>query len=453
MKIALIAKNLQLCEKSLMQSRLLVLAFFFIRTALCAQPGFVQVHGDRFSINGQPYYYIGTNYWYGPLLLWNHDSVAGKKRLVQELDFLKKNGVNNLRVLAAAEGEGIIIGNERVGPAYQPKQGVFRDSLLRGLDLLLSEMGKRNMKAVLYLSNNWEWSGGFLQYLNWNGLMPDSVMQRPLSWDEYRDYVSRFYTCVPCTAAYKEQVKRIVGRTNSITGKNYRNDPTIMAWQLANEPRPMRPASTDAYVQWVEQTAALIKSIDKNHLVSTGSEGLIGSENAETFSRAHQLKNIDYLTIHIWPKNWQWFRDTAISKGFDSVIRKTMDYTTDNLVYAARLHKPLVIEEFGLPRDGQKYAPGSPTYWRNRYFENLMSRVVRSAKSGGILAGCNFWGFAGSGRANTNSHWWSEGDDYVADPPMEEQGLNSVFDVDRSAWAVITRYTGQLQRITTKRHR
>jgi mannan endo-1,4-beta-mannosidase len=307
-------------------------------------------------------------------------------------------------------------------------------------------MGKRDMKAVLYLSNNWEWSGGFLQYLNWNGRMPDSILQRPLSWDNYRDYVSRFYTCASCTTAYHEQVKRIVGRINTITGKAYRNDATIMAWQLANEPRPMRPASVEAYVQWVEQTAALIKSIDKNHLVSTGSEGLIGSENAETYERAHRLKNIDYLTIHIWPKNWQWFRDTSISKGSDSLVQKTMDYISANMVYSASLHKPLVIEEFGLPRDRQQFSPGSPAYWRNRYFDQVMSRVVRSAKSGGSLAGCNFWGFAGSGRANATSHWWSEGDDYLADPPMEEQGLNSVFDVDKTTWAVITRHTKQLYR-------
>jgi len=71
---------------------------------------------------------------------------------------------------------------------------------MQGLDFVLSEMGRRNMKAVIYLSNNWDWSGGWLQYLNWNGLLADSLFKRKLSWDEMRDKVSRFYDCKGCVA-------------------------------------------------------------------------------------------------------------------------------------------------------------------------------------------------------------------------------------------------------------
>ncbi len=39
-------------------------------------------------------------------------------------------------------------------------------------------------------------------------------------------------------------IRAIVGRTNKVTGtRAHANDPTIMAWQLANEPRP---AGSDA---------------------------------------------------------------------------------------------------------------------------------------------------------------------------------------------------------------
>ena len=34
---------------------------------------------------------------------------------------------------------------------------------------LLAEMGKRQMHAVLYFNNSWEWSGGYGQYLEWAG--------------------------------------------------------------------------------------------------------------------------------------------------------------------------------------------------------------------------------------------------------------------------------------------
>ena len=36
------------------------------------------------------------------------------------------------------------------------------------------------------------------------------------------------------------------------------------------------------------------------------------------------------------------------------------------------------------------------------------------------------------------------GDDYMADPPPEEQGLNTVFDQDKSTWNVIQSFTKRL---------
>jgi mannan endo-1,4-beta-mannosidase len=74
-------------------------------------------------------------------------------------------------------------------------------------------------------------------------------------------------------AGYREQAKHIITRTNTITGKKYKDDPVIMSWELANEPRPMRPAANEDYLKWISSTAAFIKSLDKNHLVTTGHEG------------------------------------------------------------------------------------------------------------------------------------------------------------------------------------
>ena len=48
-----------------------------------------------------------------------------------------------------------------------------------------------------------------------------------------------------CRSAFKTYVKKIVNRRNSITGVLYRDDPTIMAWDLANEPYVLGDASGD----------------------------------------------------------------------------------------------------------------------------------------------------------------------------------------------------------------
>lgn len=36
-----------------------------------------------------------------------------------------------------------------------------------------------------------------------------------------------------------------------------------------------------------------------------------------------------------------------------------------------------------------------------------------------------------------------KGDDVLGDPPVEEQGLNSLFDCDKSTWDIITNYTNK----------
>ena len=150
-----------------MRALVIAVCVAFIVLNISASP-FVTSKGHRLYISGRPYYFVGANYWYGSLLGLEKDKKRGVERLRRELDFLKANGVTNLRLMAGAEGSGLMNGVNRVGPPLQTEQGRFDESVLDGLDLVLFEMAKRKMTAVIFLSNNWEWSGGFQQYLVWN---------------------------------------------------------------------------------------------------------------------------------------------------------------------------------------------------------------------------------------------------------------------------------------------
>ena len=86
---------------------------------------FVSVKRHHFYNNGKPYYFVGTNYWYGGLLGLEKDRRRGRDRLRRELDFLQANGVTNLRLMAGTEGSGVLNGVPRVGPPLQPEQGKF----------------------------------------------------------------------------------------------------------------------------------------------------------------------------------------------------------------------------------------------------------------------------------------------------------------------------------------
>lgn len=411
--------------------------FLVTMILVAAAPGvfaapFVTVKGSRFYAGGKPYYFIGTNYWYGSLLGLEKDRRRGIQRLRRELDHLKANGVTNLRLMAGAEGTGLLNGVTRVGPPLQPEAGKFDAAVLEGLDIVLYEMRKRDMRAVIFFSNNWEWSGGFQQYLIWNKVIDSQWLTDKPTWDELRDNVALFYTCESCKQGYRRQVELVLERRNSVNKLRYVDDPTIMAWELANEPRPMRPAANEAYKSWITDSAALIKRVDRRHLVTLGHEGRIGTESLALFEQVHADRNVDYLTIHIWPKNWGWFQNGKMAEGFDNAMRESVAYVNENAAVAVKLNKPMVIEEFGLPRDGQSFDTTSATTLRDRYFERMFSFVGSPG-----IAGANFWAFGGTARPKKGQLFWLPGDELMGDPPMEEQGLNSVFNGDASTWRVI----------------
>ncbi len=100
------------------------------------------------------------------------------------------------------------------------------------------------------------------------------------------------------------------------------------------------------------------------------------------------------------------------------------------------------MEEFGYPRDGFSFSTSSTTEARDRYYKYVFSLVGDNAASGGYFAGCNFWGWGG--RAKLKHTIWQRWDDYVCDPAQEEQGLNSVFRVDKSTMKIIKTMTMQI---------
>jgi mannan endo-1,4-beta-mannosidase len=421
----------------------IIIKFLFISliaaSSCFAQQEFVKVNGTHFTIDGKPYKYIGVNYWYGGLLATNGD--AGKKRLKTELDFLKKNGVTNLRVMVGAEGLTDYLYRTPNEKSLQPEPGKFDENIMAGLDYLLNELGKRNMKAVLHFTNTWEWSGGLGQYLKWNGLGTPPYPKNPgYSWDNYQKFISQFYTCKPCLDEVDNYIKYVLNRTNSLNGKKYIDDAAIMAWEIINEPRPMDTSAIPAFEAWMRHVSALVKSIDKNHLLTTGSEGDIASFNdISVYESIHADKNIDYLTIHIWPKNWGWFKDTSINKSYNNILTKAETYAQRHLELAKKINKPLVIEEFGLPRDLHVYNTSATTYNRDKFYAFIFSMVMTNTD----IAGCNFWAFGGTSRPIPGQIFWKDGDEFMGDPGGEEQGLNSVFDSDATTWGIIKQYTSK----------
>jgi mannan endo-1,4-beta-mannosidase len=370
-------------------------------------------------------------------------------RLRRELDRLAALGVANLRILAASELSPL---KNSLRPAFHDRTPPHDERLLRGLDLALAEVGRRGMTAVVYLNNFWEWSGGMATYLYWtNGGRYVDMNDPGHPWPEFPDFTSGFYESGPAMALSHDYLRGVVRRVNTVTGRLYRDDPAIMAWQLANEPRPggseaVAAERMPAFRAWVAATARLIKSRDPNHLVSTGSEGLKGCvESAACVLAEHAIPEVDYLTAHVWPLNWSWVDTADLAGTWAAGEAKVSDYLVRHIALAAQLGKPLVFEEFGFPRDGGAYDPGTPTVWKDRFYRLIYDAVLADARAGGPVAGSNFWAWSGEGRAAHEDHRFRRGDTaWLGDPPHEPQGWYGVFDSDAASQATIRAHAASL---------
>ena len=446
----------------------LIFALFAAMAAVCAccvhvddSSEFVKVVNGQFVRGEDTLSFVGTNFWYGPLIA-SEGRGGNRDRLHKELDALKSIGVTNLRILVGSDGpEGIAY---KVEPVLQLEPGVYNDTVLRGLDYLLAQMAERDMHAVLYFNNSWEWSGGYGQYLEWAG-NGKALLPNVDGYENYVDHVSRFVKDEKAKELYYNHVRNIVTRVNTVTGKPYVEDPTIFSWQIGNEPRAFARDSVTkaAFADWMCTSASLIKSLDPNHMVSTGSEGLYGCEvDMDLFEQIHAHKDFDYLNVHIWPLVWRWVTKDTFADSVCVANRMTEKYLTAHFPVAERLGKPIVLEEFGYPRDGGKAFEGeavkfwdgvslskdSSTAARDAYYSYVFDRLVKARENGEPLAGVNFWGWGGFASQSEVNEFWRPGDDYCGDPAQEPQGLFSVYATDETTVELIRKTNETLKRTT-----
>ncbi len=445
-------------RRTFVKTSALALPFFaaacaHISTPKTSKDEFVRVRNGHFELRGQPYFYVGTNLWFG-CYVCDATLPGGRQRFTRELDQLQKLGVNNIRLLAGSETSPLAGAIPR-GITRSP--GDWDEDLLCGLDFCLAEMSQRNMRAVLFLSNYWQWSGSFAQYVRWVTGEPIPDPDKPImargDWHAFMEFSARFYQTPAAVELYRNYVSKIIHRKNTVNGRIYRDDPAIMTWELANEPRPCADDSlaekdVPVFCEWVDATARFIHERDENHLVCTGSEGVWGSlQKPEVFIASHKTPAIDYVTVHMWLKNWGWLKEPQLGAEFEVAAGQARDHVEMHTRTATDiLKKPLVLEEFGLPRDRENYSPDSPTTARDEYYRRIFEQVAESSQAGRALQSANFWAWAGEGRVSAGEN--SAGK-YLGDPPCEPQGLNSVFNTDTGTHAVIAAANKKLATIAS----
>ena len=325
------------------------------------QNDFVRVSGTRFLVGCPPteYKIVGWNTYTlieqaaeVPVGSFSADfSKRGKMQVLEMLDAAQLAGFNTVRTWAYNVGE------------YQPFQvepGVYHEPSFNGLDWVLHQASKRGVKLILVLTDYWEHNGGVSQYQDWaaerNRGAP-SLFFGPAQTTSSTASKSSFFSDPACKRMYKDNAKALIERVNTYTGVRYKNDPTIFAWELINEPRCR--GCGDVLQNWIEEMAKYVKSLDSNHLLSTGEEGFYASDSrgsqrvnpevwaattGQDFIKNHAVPEIDFAVAHLWPDNWGVFT-LGGSLGAEFTEEWIRVHARDSMRV---LGKPFVLEEFGV---------------------------------------------------------------------------------------------------------
>ncbi|KAH9898030.1 glycoside hydrolase [Cubamyces lactineus] len=315
--------------------------------------GFVTTNGRTFELDGKPFSFVGANSYWLPLLLTESD-VEKTLRTMQEagVKVLRTWGFNAIN---ATELPGALESGLTYYQVWNSSSWILNDGPqgLQRLDRVISTAGKYGIKVVLAFTNNWVGYGGSDLYVNWiaGAGQPHDV----------------FFTDPRIIASYQSYVRTIVER--------YKDSPNIFAWELMNEARclsdtlPAGPScvpGSNTLRTWYRQQSDFVRSLDPNHLITTGGEGhffwkkpveywfnhtLVSDYNfngqaGEDFDHDLLLPNIDFGTYHLYPQSWYSELDFPGSNW--TVESWGLEWIDDHVRAANKANKPVILEEFGV---------------------------------------------------------------------------------------------------------
>ncbi len=395
-----------------MKKRLITMVFLLGAGFFCKETfakaqnldgGFVTAEGTKLKLNGGDFYFSGVN---------SYSILYSEEEAEEQFEILSDMGANVLRFWGFWNGgtnqdqfdeEGRLV---RTGTpdtdmygrfVLQSRPGVFPEQAWRRMDYAVYLAHVYGIKLIIPLMNQWPEFGGIDTVLDWTGMTinedapPESAGHykrenyikqfRGLFWDS-EDDPDFPNSSKQVEGIYLDYVTHMLSRVNVYTGIAYKDDPAIMVWEIFNEPR-FGPwgGNSDCTKVWafLKKAAAHIKSLDKNHLVSTGEEGFMaedanelgrvtypwraGSGEGIDFVMNGEIEDIDILSIHSWPFQWNLFESSEQNQPYDQSSSKeysdpethtvpqfekfAREWVEEHVRIANEIGKPIYLGEFG----------------------------------------------------------------------------------------------------------
>jgi len=327
---------------------------------------FVSVRGREFVVDGRAFRFVGANV----AVMYRDEDRA---RMPETLQRAAADGVRVVRVWASGEGGAGDINSIGADARDWPHTHPFRfapnewnEEAFTHLDRVLAEAARNHLRVQLCLTNWWRDTGGVTQYLKWAGI--EGAADRSAPYGINNERAVAFYTNVETRRLYREHVARIVSRRNSVTGILYRNDPTILGYELMNEAQ-CSTARDDERRAWITEMSAYIKSLDPDHLVTPGTWGYRTAFERRAWLADHNLPTIDYCDVHNYPRD-----DLDTNVDSPAALQSFID---NRAAAAFSINKPLVLGEFGMVPEG--YKGFSQSEWYKAYFAATQRNSVSGA--------------------------------------------------------------------------
>lgn len=315
---------------------------------------FVAIDGTEFVLDDEPVTLTGFN---NDELTSPYSERARVDEIVEEVAGL---GLNSLRTWAFWHGKPA--GETDPARVFQLSPGQYGELAFRRLDYIIAKAKRHGVRLILPFVNNWDNIGSMKDYVRW--IYPDH--DYPEGRNGRGELHDKFYTDENVRELFYEYIRHVVTRENTITGIEYRNDPTILMWELANEPR-FTAATKQEFSTWIAETSEYVKSLDSNHLVSAGTEGKYGFD-------IHDHPTIDAYSFHCWPDHW----DMTVEEGTAWIENQT------NGAHEI-LDRPAYLGEFGWPvHRGQNKDENREAAYRERVFTRW-GRVLRQVDCNGSM--------------------------------------------------------------------
>ncbi|PYS52056.1 MAG: hypothetical protein DMF68_02510 [Acidobacteria bacterium] len=348
-------------------------ALFFAARAWKAEhaprPGFVYTRGASFMVDGRAFRFTGANV---SVMYKDED----RERMPETMQEAAREGLSVVRVWAFGEGDenGIgPVGNDRADwprkHRFRPAPDRWNEEEFVHLDKVIAEASRLHLRVQLCLTNWWRDTGGITQYLYWAGIKDAADDHQPYGINMERAML--FYTNDTTRRLYREHVEKIVTRRNTVTGVLYRDDPTIMGYELMNEAQALTGRWSERRA-WIREMSAYIKSLDPDHLVAPGTWGYRTSWERREWLEDHRIHTVDYCDVHLYPRD-----------DLDSYVDspQALSEFIDNRAAAAfSINKPFLVGEFGMGPEG--YKGFSEVEWYRAFFESALR-----ASAGGAM----FW--------------------------------------------------------------